>query len=59
MYAQMAESFGPIKTLLGALDPERAAWFRTEILKVFAGMDTGDGRVVFDRPYLLALGARR
>jgi 2-polyprenyl-6-hydroxyphenyl methylase/3-demethylubiquinone-9 3-methyltransferase len=59
MYAQMAESFGPIKTLLGALDPERAASFRTEILKVFAGMDTGDGRVVFDRPYLLALGTRR
>jgi len=58
IWSEMSEAFGPIKTLLGALDAERAATFREDLLEVFSGMARDDG-IVMDRPYLLVLGRRR
>jgi SAM-dependent methyltransferase len=58
LWHEMSESFGPIKTLLGALPPERAAGFERELREFFAG-EQGDGEVVLDRPFLLVAGVRR
>ena len=52
MWQEMSESFGPIKTLLGALPPERAEASRRELRDFFAGEQV-DGEVVLDRPFLL------
>lgn len=57
-WTQMAEAFGPIKTLLTRLEPERAAAFREEMLDYMGTTETEDG-VVLDRPYLLISGTRR
>ena len=61
IYREMSEAFGPIKTLLANLDEERAAAFRTELLRFFSEQATQgeDGAVIVDRPYLLVLGRRR
>lgn len=58
MWEEMATSFGPIKTLLGALEEERAQEFRDEMVGLLARMRQGE-RVVMDRPYLLVVGTRR
>jgi SAM-dependent methyltransferase len=58
MWREMSEAFGPIKTLLGALPPERAEAFKTEMLAFFEGEATETG-VSMDRPYLLIRGARK
>lgn len=58
IYRQMAQSFGPIKTLLGMLDAERTAAFREEMIATLMGMEA-DERLVLDRPYILVLGRRR
>jgi SAM-dependent methyltransferase len=58
MWDEMATSFGPIKTLLGVLEEERAQEFREEMIGLFGRMRDGE-RVVMDRPYLLVVGTRR
>jgi SAM-dependent methyltransferase len=58
MWTEMSEAFGPIKTLLGVLPPERAEAFKTELLEFFEGEATESG-VSMDRPYLLIAGTRR
>ena len=54
----MSEAFGPIKTLLGALPPERAEAFKAELLAFFEREATESG-ISMDRPYLLIAGTRR
>ena len=54
----MSESFGPIKTLLGALPPERAEAFRDEMLAFLEEEQTPDG-VTMDRFYNLIVGTRK
>jgi ubiquinone/menaquinone biosynthesis C-methylase UbiE len=58
MWTEMSEAFGPIKTLLGALPPERAASFKSEMLEFFASEQNESG-LSFDRPYLLVYGVRK
>jgi hypothetical protein len=58
MWTEMSEAFGPIKTLLGALPPERAEDFKAELLAFFEGEATESG-ISMDRPYLLIAGTRR
>jgi SAM-dependent methyltransferase len=58
LWQEMSESFGPIKTLLGALPPERAEGFEREMRAFFAG-EQADGEVVLDRPFLLVHGRRK
>lgn len=55
---EMEEGFGPIKTLLGALEPERAAALHEDLRAFFGGMTTAAG-AAWTRPYLLVLGRRR
>ena len=57
MWTEMSEAFGPIKTLLGALPPERADAFKAELLEFFEGEMT-EGGLSMDRPYLLIAGTR-
>jgi len=57
MWTEMSEAFGPIKTLLGALPPERAEAFKAELLEFFEGETTESG-LSMDRPYLLIAGTR-
>ena len=58
LYDELAEAFGPIKTLIGHLDDERRAAFRRDLLAVFRGVETPTG-ISIDRPYVQALGTRR
>ncbi|MGI8974440.1 MAG: class I SAM-dependent methyltransferase [Gaiella sp.] len=58
LWELMATSFGPIKTLLSTLEPERAAGFREELLTLFAESQAADA-IELDRPYLLVHGTRR
>ena len=58
MWTEMSEAFGPIKTLLGALPPERAEAFKAELLEFFEREATESG-ISMDRPYLLIAGTRR
>jgi len=58
LWQEMSESFGPIKTLLGALPPERAEGLEREMRAFFAG-EQADGEVVLDRPFLLVHGRRK
>ena len=58
MWTEISEAFGPIKTLLGALPPERAESFKGELLDFFAREQTEEG-LSMDRPYLLVLGVRK
>jgi len=57
MWTELSEGFGPIKTLLGALPPERAESFEGELLDLFRREQTEDG-LSMSRPYLLVLGIR-
>jgi ubiquinone/menaquinone biosynthesis C-methylase UbiE len=57
MWTEMSEAFGPIKTLLGALPPDRAESFKSEMLDFFAG-ELSETGISFDRPYLLVYGVR-
>ena len=58
MWAEMSEGFGPIKTLLGALPPERAEAFKTDLVDFFRREET-DAGMTMSRPYLLVLGVRK
>jgi SAM-dependent methyltransferase len=58
MWTEMSEAFGPIKTLLGVLPPDRAEAFQAELLAFFEGEATESG-VSMERPYLLIAGTRR
>ena len=58
LWNEMAEAFGPIVTLLRALDEERAAAFREEMIELFSRLETENG-VVLSRPFLLVLGTKR
>ena len=58
MWTEMSEAFGPIKTLLGALPPERAEAFKEELLEFFEGELTERG-LTMERPYLLIAGTRK
>ena len=58
MWTEMSEAFGPIKTLLGALPPERSEAFKAELLEFFEGEATESG-ITMERPYLLIAGTRR
>ena len=53
-----SEAFGPIKTLYGALPPERAAAFRDDLLGFFRREETEAG-LKMSRLYLLVLGVRK
>jgi hypothetical protein len=54
----VSESFGPIKTLLGVLPPERAEAFRIEMLDYLEEEQTEDG-IGLDRLYILVVGTRK
>lgn len=54
----ISESFGPIKTLLANLPPERANAFRDEMRGYLAEEDTEAG-LVMDRYYNLVVGTRK
>jgi SAM-dependent methyltransferase len=58
MWDLMSESFGPIKTLLGVLPPERAAAFKADMFEFLESERTPDG-IDLDRPYNLIVGTRR
>jgi len=58
MWTEMSEAFGPIKTLLGILPPERSEAFRTDLLGFFRREETEAG-LTMSRPYLLVRGARK
>jgi SAM-dependent methyltransferase len=58
MWTEISEAFGPIKTLLGVLPPERADAFRDELIGLFEREQTDDG-ISMERPYLLIVGTRR
>lgn len=58
MWTLLSESFGPIKTLLANLPPERAEAFKAEMLAFFESEATESG-VSMDRPYLLIHGVRK
>lgn len=58
VWSLMSESFGPIKTLLGVLPPERAESFRQEMFAFLEEELTADG-ITLDRPYRLIVGTRR
>ena len=49
------ESFGPIKTLLGVLPPDRAESFRTEMLEYLEDETTDEG-IDIERLYRLIVG---
>lgn len=57
LWTEISEGFGPIKTLLGVLGPERAESFRQELTAFFRTEETESG-VAMDRPYLLVHGVR-
>ena len=54
----ISESFGPIKTLLGALPPERAEAFGVEMFDYLEEELTEDG-IGLDRLYILVVGTRK
>ncbi len=58
MWDEFSRAFGPIVTLLGALEPDRAAGLKDDLIALFEDNRDGDG-VVLDRPYLLVTGTRR
>jgi len=58
LWAEMSESFGPIKTLLRALEPERADALEDELLAFFRRAETESGLAI-DRPYLLVHRVRK
>jgi len=58
LWTEISEGFGPIKTLLGALEPERAESFREELTAFFRQEETESG-LAMDRPYLLVHGVRK
>ena len=58
MWTEMSEAFGPIKTLYGALPPERAAAFRDDLLSFFRREEKETG-LKMSRPYLLVRGVRK
>jgi SAM-dependent methyltransferase len=58
MWTEMSEAFGPIKTLLGVLPPERAKAFEDDLIAFFRREETEDG-MTMSRPYLLVLGVRK
>jgi SAM-dependent methyltransferase len=53
-----ARSFGPTKTLLENLDPERRAEYERTMIAYFGEAVQADGRLVDDREYLLVVGIR-
>ena len=59
MWDEFSTSFGPIVTLLGILEPERATAFRNDLVGLFEENTADGGDVVLDRPYLLVKGRRR
>ena len=59
MWDEFSTSFGPIVTLLRALEPDRAAAFRDDLIALFDDNSSDGGGVVLDRPYLLVKGTRR
>jgi SAM-dependent methyltransferase len=59
MWDEFSTSFGPIVTLLGILEPERATAFRDDLVGLFEENTADGGDVVLDRPYLLVKGTRR
>jgi ubiquinone/menaquinone biosynthesis C-methylase UbiE len=58
MWTEMSEAFGPIKTLIGALPPERAATFKDDLLGFFRREERESG-LRMSRPYLLIYGVRK
>lgn len=58
MWTEMSEGFGPIKTLIGALLPERAAAFKDDLLGFFRREERAPG-LQMSRPYLLIYGVRK
>ncbi len=59
MWDEFSTSFGPIVTLLGMLEPERATGLRDDLVALFDDNTAEGGDVVLDRPYLLVKGTRR
>ncbi len=58
LWNELAEAFGPIVVLLRALDDERRAALRAEMLQLLEGQATDTG-IVMPRPYLLICGTKR
>jgi hypothetical protein len=58
LWSEISEGLGPIETLLGALEPDRAEAFERELLAYFRGEETESG-ISMARPYLLIRGRRR
>ena len=57
-WVEMSEGFGPIKTLLGSLDPDRREAFRSDMFAFLEKERTPEG-LAMDRPYILVTGTRR
>jgi SAM-dependent methyltransferase len=57
-WEEMSEGFGPIKTLLGGLSPDRAEAFRSDLFAFLERERTPEG-VRMDRYYNLVKGLRR
>lgn len=58
MVEMFATGFGPVKTLLASISPERGADLRAKVAAEFAKYRSADG-VTVDRVYLLISGTRR
>ena len=58
MWDLLVTGFGPIKTLVGAIGPDRADRFRGEMIALLGSMSS-NGATKLDRPYLLVTGVRR
>jgi SAM-dependent methyltransferase len=59
MWEEFSKAFGPIVTLLGMLEPERAAGLRDDLIALFDDNRADGGGVVLERPYLLVKGTRK
>jgi ubiquinone/menaquinone biosynthesis C-methylase UbiE len=58
LWNEMVEAFGPIVVLLRALEDDRVAAFKEEMIALFGRLETPNG-VVLPRPFLLVSGTRR
>jgi SAM-dependent methyltransferase len=58
-WTEFRDSFGPMKTLRDMLEPDRRAELDETFLGLLRAATTDDGKVHFDREFILISGARR
>jgi SAM-dependent methyltransferase len=59
MWTEFRDSFGPIKTLLGTLEADRAGELETRLIDLIRTGETADGSILLDREYIRIHGVRR